>query len=281
MQQIKQLFLGIALFAVSGIALAGDFYIAPAYSSFELKRASATFTANDGSLWIWDIGGKFTGSLTGATLGYKSDRDIFRAKADYMSSSDMDHEIDIVSVKDSGEQMRYYSFEMAFGGKFKIVEKFSASPYIGLGSRSLSQDSYRKSRFTHNYHSHTSSYFMLGADWNFVPVETWNVSLNTEFQVLINGTTKAGGGGAKLEYDQGSGSGIKLSLKGEKDFKSVKLFLEPYYQKWEISKSKSESMEFCTDTTSVWNCYATYQNVNLTVPKYTTTETGLRIGLAF
>ncbi|MDR1848782.1 MAG: hypothetical protein LBQ75_01950 [Zoogloeaceae bacterium] len=276
--------MGVCLSAafVPTTAFAGDFYIAPSFSNFELKRDNATFRAGN-RIGGTAVGGTYSGTMTGITLGWISDRDVFRMKFNYSSASGLDHkgeDINGRSYKNGGESITQYSGDMAFGGNFKIAEKFSVSPYIGLGFNDMNEKDNGKDPYWYDReHKLRTQYFMFGADWHFVPAESWKVSLNTQLDYLSGGQTKISGN--SHEYEHKSGSGYKISAKGEKDFKSVKLFLEPYYQKWEIGKSKSETAEGCTDATTVWTCYATYYYADKYIPKSTVTELGLRIGLAF
>jgi hypothetical protein len=244
---------------VPSASFAGDVIIAPVVSKWELKRPKPSSA----------VQGTYSGTMSGFTLAYVADNDIIRACADYMNGANLEHKGEDnqgQSYKNSGERHWYLDMLVAMGKNFTISEKFSSSPYVGYGGRIFNDKGNHKNPYYSDLKIvQNSHYVAFGTDWYFVPAETWKVSLNKEVDVIFTGTAMYFPNGRYVTVDQKNGYGIKASLTAEKDFKTFKLFAEPYYRYWKIGKSEAK----------------TYESETIQIGKSAAREIGFRLGLAF
>lgn len=213
---------------------------------------------------------KFTGSLKGFSLQYKSKGDGFRARFTRMSGDDLDSKVG--GFKQSGESFEYTDFAFAGGneGNFGGKSGMFVAPYVGLGYRTM-EDS--KDRETDIKRTFNNFYILIAADWRVKPGNGWIVSANTELDVLAWGRSKNYGGTMSGSYTPGYGYGYNFGLKVEKDFGAVLLFIEPYYHYWKQGDSEKKSYSGWSN-----NKFSTWKEYN---PGHEINETGIRIGVGF
>ena len=218
---------------------------------------------------------KYTGTMYGVTVEYLNNGGVghikrtipvqLRARVNYMQGK-LKYDGAYWSgepLKFSGEKQYFVDTIFAGGLEARVSEKFSVSPYMGLGYRYLLDqgnghpDAYKREQ--------TYYYLPIGADLKISPATTWRVSFNTEFDILLRGENRSDG----HKFRQNSGYGLRASAKVEKNLQSVGIFVEPFYRYWNISKSDSK---YGYDG-GVW--YSIYE------PKNNTQELGLRVGVTF
>jgi len=239
--------------------------IAPEVSSYKYKESVASpFKAKLSGTMV----GFSAEYLNSGGLGYieKSIPVQLRMRFNYMQGS-LDYD---GSLQDKyGNYMgphkatgnKNYFVDMIFAGGlgFKLSEKFSISPYIGLGHRYLVDE--ENSNDPYDYKREQTYYYMpIGADWKILPTPAWKLTLNTEADILLRGEnyTHLYGG---MKFRQKSGYGFRTAFKIERNLKSMGIFAEPFYRYWEIKES---------DVVDGW-----------IEPKNKTQEFGLRIGVSF
>jgi len=267
--RISGLLLCVAGSFVVSTALAQDktkihnFNIAPEVSSYEYKEPGVM---------------KYSGTMYGLTAEYLNNGGVgrikqtmpiqLRGRVNYMQGK-LKYDGAYMSgepLKFSGQKNYFVDTIFAAGMEARVNEKFSVSPYLGLGYRYLQDKgdahpaSYKREQ--------TYLYLPIGADLKIYPATTWMVSFNTELDILLRGENKSHVSewfGEDLKFRQKSGYGLRLSAKIEKNFQSVGVFAEPFYRYWDIKRSDIET-----------NAYGAFVE-----PKNKTNEFGMRIGVSF
>ncbi|MDR1850350.1 MAG: hypothetical protein LBQ75_09950 [Zoogloeaceae bacterium] len=234
-------------------------------------------------------GAKTDGTMAGFSLQYLAARSSLRARVIYMTSNNLESNIDGYRDRDgyhppekrSGEEHRFYDWALAVGGEARLGGNSSVAPYIGIGYRRFLDKTWDLS-----YHNPERKqeclYWPLGADWKLAPSRNLRLVFNTELDYVSNCGTRVS---RYREYDEDAwgdiedkastfrhedGYGIRLSAKVEMDFGRISVFAEPFYRYQNIPRSKAKFVE-----DSNWEVHPVY------FPKNETQEVGMKLGIAF
>ncbi|GAO98814.1 hypothetical protein Cva_01483 [Caedimonas varicaedens] len=169
-------------------------------------------------------------------------------------------------------------FEPRFigGGHINVAERWTLSPYFGIGYRLKiddgekvlypdgTYDPYRKSNYV---------YVPLGTYVHYKISDTWSVSAKGEYDYLIKGWQYSRGYKRNpVEYNQKSGYGLKGEVAISYAYSDqLSLSLAPYIHYWNIKKSNEVKV---TD-------YFNHLNYMGEEPKNSTIESGLRLEITF
>lgn len=201
---------------------------------------------------------------------YKLDAKISWGRVNYASSQGT-----LSKLEDSMFEMRgLIGYDMP-------ISSTLFTPYMGLGLRYLKNDlrgtivqpdltevkGYRRS----------SRYFYLpiGIDTTTRIKNNVSLGLNFEYDFLINGKQKShlediDSGFETLTNGQGSGFGLKSSLKLSKNCENFELYIEPFYRYWNIADSEISPVIY-SDAIAGYGIE----------PKNNSKEYGFKIGLDF
>lgn len=135
----------------------------------------------------------------------------------------------------------YLEGRLTAGGVYELGSALELWPYLGIAGRYLVDKGYEKSSSAYR---RTSAYLYAPAGLTAkikLPAK-WTIALNGEYDIFISGTQKSRLSDAISTYPdisnkQGQGFGARTSLKIEKEFKQIGLFIEPFYRYWHIQNS--------------------------------------------
>ena len=196
-----------------------------------------------------------------------------RGRLNYMRGDDITYDGSYHSggsLKNTGKSGYFFDTAFLGGAELKLGGNFSAAPYMGLAYRYLIDNDdggpgdYKRKQ--------TYIYLPIGADWKKPLPSGWSLAINTELDVLLRGDNTSYVKhyyGTNLKFKQDSGWGLRLSVKTEKDFKAVGVFVEPFYRYWDIAKSNSVRYTYGGLLHEAWE------------PKNRTNEYGLKFGVTF
>lgn len=158
------------------------------------------------------------------------------------------------------------------GLTFKPMSSLSVVPYVGFGHRFLVNRFNKKSSAGYRRTS-TYWYIPIGLSVTKRLECGWSVTLTGEFDYFLKGrqTSRASDALPQPNYGnvaagQNGGHGIKASIKVEKRFTTMGVFVEPYFSYWNVSKSR---------TTHASPTDEMYE------PRNRTREIGLKLGVSF
>lgn len=252
------------------------FTAAWAQNSFETayEMSGYSYKEPDGDMPI-----ELSGRLQGASLSFKhlmqnnmfwkADFRYMGGETDYdgwlMSSPPTKHTYD-----DIGDY--YWEARLHAGTFYSLSEQWEMWASLGLGYRFL-KDHMNYSPFGY---LRTSQYLYMPATAEIRRhSEVLDVIFNIEFDILLNGLQTSYMADSNPAYDrnftnnQTSGLGLRLSVKFQKDFGGMGLFVEPFWRYWDIEDS---------DTALVYYMGSPRYMIE---PHNTTNEYGLRAGIAF
>lgn len=175
-------------------------------------------------------------------------------------------------TKDIGDY--YLEGRFLVGEVFHATDALSFWPYMGLGYRFL-KDHSNKGEGGYLRESHYV-YAPFGADMKLDLASGWQLGLNAEADWLISGRqvsrmSDVDPGWADVSNHQRQGYGLRASVKLQKNFAHMGVFVEPFWRYWHIQNSDWQPMEYMGMMTP----YALMEPFN------TTREYGLKAGLVF
>lgn len=161
----------------------------------------------------------------------------------------------------------YLEGRLTAGAVYDVGSAMELWPYLGIAGRYFVYKGYEKSQYDYR---RTSAYLYAPAGLTAkikLPAK-WTVALNGEYDIFISGTQKtrlsdANPNDADISNKQGQGFGARASLKLEKEFKQIGLFIEPFFRYWHIKNSDYVGA------------------VGNHEPENVTNESGLKIGITF
>ena len=169
-----------------------------------------------------------------------------------------------------------YYFEAAWrlGVVYELGTSWEVWPYVGLGWRQLRNHLEEGGEGGYLRES-TYWYMPLGFFVKYRTENEWLFALNGEFDWLLKGEQYSGEVG-DLDGNtnhQNQGYGVRISLKTEKNFGKIGVFVEPFWRYWHIQNSSVGYKEIIS--APGWAIDGFYE------PKNYTHEYGLKVGLSF
>jgi hypothetical protein len=203
---------------------------------------------------------------------------VYMLQARYASSRDLEYKGTGIVKNKHDDAME---FRGLIGKDYFIGTELRVTPYFGFGYRYLKDrgngqlsnaNGYGYDRKSHYY------YLPLGGDMAINMPDNWEIDLNAEYDIFIQGMQKSflsdgdqftGYNNPDVTNRQDHGYGIRGSIKFIKRGTILDFFVEPYIRFWNIDQSKIE-------TATVDG-----QFLYLAEPKNNTTEYGSRFGVQF
>ncbi|MBR3604204.1 MAG: hypothetical protein IKL48_06010 [Elusimicrobiaceae bacterium] len=165
----------------------------------------------------------------------------------------------------------YFEAGLRMGAVYSFADNWQVWPYFGFGWRKL-VNHLEESGETGYLRESTYWYLPIGANLKYINND-WEFALNGEFDYFLKGKQYSGpvSGMEGNNNDQGEGYGVRVSLKAEKKFEKVGVFVEPFWRYWHIQNS---SLAWKEITGTGWA-------MGVIEPKNYTHEYGLKIGVSF
>ncbi len=186
-------------------------------------------------------------------------------------------------IKENGIKDYFAEGRLLAGASYKIGDSgFELLPFLGVGYRYL-YDNFGDTKYGYD---RSSAYFYtpVGITAKYSTESKWSFSATAEYDIFWNGTQKSkmknitGTVGPNTIYfnstaknKQDEGYGVRASVKAEKSFEPVGVFVEPFFRYWHVQNS---------DLSPIWDTTGNYA-IYVMEPKNETTEWGLRVGLTF
>jgi hypothetical protein len=203
---------------------------------------------------------------------------VYFLQARYATSSDLEY---IGSGIAKGKHDDVDEFRGLIGKDFFIGRDTLVTPYFGFGYRYLfdhgddeitSSRGYMYDRKSHYY------YLPLGANVAFDMPKNWEIDLNAEYDIFIEGWQKTyltdgnqfGWDNTDLANRQDNGYGIRGSIKFLKKGSLVDFYVEPYIRYWNIEQSKGELISIDNAAPLIYG-----------EPANNTVEVGTKFGIQF
>ncbi len=176
-----------------------------------------------------------------------------------------------------------YNYELrALAGKdYLLADRSLWTPYLGFGYRYLLDkgNGLLTSTGSYGYDRH-SNYFYLPVGFNAsIPYGSWTSALNIEYDIFLHGVQVSDfSDGDQFNQDdnpnihnsQGSGYGLRGSLKLTYAMQKFNIYIEPFFRFWSIKRSNLVSATVDGVFSDQWN-----------EPSNTTWEIGSKFGLQF
>jgi hypothetical protein len=177
------------------------------------------------------------------------------------------------NVGPSGIKDRTFDFRGVVGKDFYPTSSVRATGYLGYGYRYLKDNSQGLDAVVDGFtllgykrYSHYN-YLPLGMDMVYQPDPNYSWESNLEYDYMFSGSEvdKIGvvPGFSTLVVDQGSGYGLRASLRLNLYLKYCTAFAEGFYRYWKIAQSNSKTID----------------TISLDEPRNNTQEVGFRLGL--
>ena len=177
----------------------------------------------------------------------------------------------------------YIELGLRLGKEYDLGLAWRIAPYFGLGYRRLTN--HLEEAGTIGYLRESRYVYMpFGMNLRYTTEYGTNVMLNTEIDWLLRGSQYSGVMHDALiigsdTYDlagnrnkQDQGYGLRTSLKLEKSWEKIGLFVEPFIRYWHIQNSNIEAKEIVGTGLALDGFYE---------PKNWTYEYGLKAGITF
>lgn len=237
----------IALFALP--AFAGDLSVAVEFSDYgykephmkgpirnygKMKGVSAKYTS-------WDLFGSYFSNMEDTFITLEG---IYMSgKVDYDGWLQNSYGDIVGKAKSEDINDWYVDARFLAGQRYHFSDSWYADPYIGIAYRYLRDEGQKKSEYAYLRESNYL-YMPIGFNLGWQVGGGFNLTLNSEFDVLLkgrqqSGPTKAGEaqGFGDTIHDQSQGWGVRFSLKVEQEIGQVAIFAEPFFRYWKIQNS--------------------------------------------
>lgn len=184
------------------------------------------------------------------------------------------------TIKDTTDKM--YELRTIIGKDYLLADNSQVTPYVGFGYRYLIDRLGGTTSSTGQYGYHRESqYFYLpfGCSVNVRAPHDWTVGFNVEYDFFLQGVQKSrlsdldqfvSPQSDNIRNHQDKGFGLRGSIKLQKNFPTVDVYVEPFIHYWNIQRSNLQGATVAGFYSSEWN-----------EPANNTTEIGSKIGLQF
>ncbi|MCM2282111.1 MAG: hypothetical protein NDI61_09725 [Bdellovibrionaceae bacterium] len=139
----------------------------------------------------------------------------------------------------SGARDKHWTLKGLYGWIY-MADSFQWTPYFGIAARNVNDVIEGVGGYERNT---TQAYLPLGLEFERTIIQDWNARIQAELDFLITGTVESHLSQASptridVTNRQSDGVGLRLSATLSRSLESFDLWIQPYYQYWDIEDSE-------------------------------------------